>query len=157
MFDLSGRVVVVTGGNGGIGLGMAAAVAEAGADVAIWGRNADKNARASDELVNAYGRRVESWACDVSDEEQVVTCFADTVDRLGKVDCLIANAGIGGFSPFPEMPLSEWRRVMSVNLDGAEDSMVVQALHTFIAADPRVVAAVIRYLDTGRLLAPTAG
>lgn len=119
MFDLQGRVVVVTGGNGGIGLGMAAALAEAGADVAIWGTNVEKNARATAELREAYGRRVESWRCDVSDESQVVESFAAVVDTFGKVDSMIANAGIGGWSPIWKMTLAEWRRVTAVNLDGA--------------------------------------
>lgn len=119
MFDLSGRVVVVTGGNGGIGLGMAAALAEAGADIAIWGTNEEKNERARRELTDAYGRRVEAWRCDVSDEDAVVSTFAAVVESFGKVDSLIANAGIGGGAPFPHMSLAEWRRVMAVNLDGA--------------------------------------
>ena len=119
MFDLSGRVVVVTGGNGGIGLGMAAALAEAGADIAIWGTNEGKNERARRELTDAYGRRVEAWRCDVSDEAAVVQTFAAVVESFGKVDSLIANAGIGGGAPFPHMSLAEWRRVMAVNLDGA--------------------------------------
>ncbi len=119
MFDLSGRVVVITGGNGGIGLGMAAALAEAGADLAIWGTNAEKNERARQELVDAYGHRVEAWRCDVSDEAAVVGAFAEVVDAFGRVDSLIANAGIGGGAPFPHMSLAEWRRVMAVNLDGA--------------------------------------
>ena len=119
MFDLSGRVIVVTGGNGGIGLGMASALAEAGADIAIWGTNEEKNDRARRELADAYGRRVEAWRCDVSDEEAVVRTFASVVESFGKVDSLIANAGIGGGAPFPHMSLAEWRRVMAVNLDGA--------------------------------------
>jgi NAD(P)-dependent dehydrogenase (short-subunit alcohol dehydrogenase family) len=116
--DLTGHVALVTGGNGGIGLGMGKALAAAGADIAIWGRNADKNAAAATEL-EALGGRVLAMQCDVSDEGQVVECFAHTVDALGKVDSLFANAGIGGFSPFTKMSLSEFRRVTAVNLDGA--------------------------------------
>jgi NAD(P)-dependent dehydrogenase (short-subunit alcohol dehydrogenase family) len=118
MFDLSGRVAVVTGGNGGIGLGMAKALAEAGADVAIWGRDEAKNERASAELA-ATGRRVLALRCDVSDESQVVDAMATTVAELGKVDALFANAGVAGFARFIDMSLDEWRRVTRVNLDGA--------------------------------------
>jgi NAD(P)-dependent dehydrogenase (short-subunit alcohol dehydrogenase family) len=118
MSDLAGRVVVVTGGNGGIGLGMAHALAAAGADVAIWGRNPDKLRSAADEL-GAHGQRVLAVGCDVADEDQVVAAMAETVDTLGKVDSLFANAGVGGFAPFTSMSLAEFRRVTAINLDGA--------------------------------------
>lgn len=118
MFELDGLVVVVTGGNRGIGLGMARALAEAGADVAIWGRDETRNAEARAELERS-GRRVLALRCDVADEAQVVDAFAATVEHFGKVDSLFANAGIGGWSPFTEMSLDEWHRVTAVNLDGA--------------------------------------
>lgn len=118
MSDLAGRVVVVTGGNGGIGLGMAHALAAAGADVAIWGRNPDKLRSAADEL-GVHGQRVLAVGCDVAEEDQVVAAMAETVDTLGKVDSLFANAGVGGFAPFTSMPLAEFRRVTAINLDGA--------------------------------------
>lgn len=118
MTDLAGRVAVVTGGNGGIGLGMAKALAEAGADVAIWGRNEAKNEAARAEL-EATGRKVTALRCDVADEQQVIDATAQTIDALGKIDCLIANAGVGGYARFVDMSLDEWRRVTSVNLDGA--------------------------------------
>jgi NAD(P)-dependent dehydrogenase (short-subunit alcohol dehydrogenase family) len=117
MFDLHGRVVVVTGGNGGIGLGMARALAEAGADLVIWGRNAGKNGAARAELAE-LGTRVHAVACDVADEQQVIDAFAESVEAMGKVDSLFANAGIGGYSPFVDMTYAEWRRVQSVDLDG---------------------------------------
>jgi NAD(P)-dependent dehydrogenase (short-subunit alcohol dehydrogenase family) len=118
MSDLSGRVAVVTGGNGGIGLGMAKALVEAGADVAIWGRNGAKNDSARAELESS-GRRVVAVRCDVADEQQVRHATAETVASLGKIDAMFANAGIGGYAPFTDMTLDEWRRVTSVNLDGA--------------------------------------
>jgi NAD(P)-dependent dehydrogenase (short-subunit alcohol dehydrogenase family) len=117
-FDLSGRVALVTGGNSGIGLGMASALAAAGADVAIWGTNQDKNDRAVAEL-EAHGTRVAAFRCDVGDEEQVEESFAATLETFGKVDSCFANAGIGGGAPsFMEMSLEEWRRVTRINLDG---------------------------------------
>lgn len=118
MFDLTGRVAVVTGGNGGIGLGMATALADAGATVAIWGRNADKNAAAADEL-SARGATVRAFVCDVADEHQVVDTFAATLDELGKVDTMVANAGISLPGPIVDLTLDDWRKVMAVNLDGA--------------------------------------
>ncbi len=128
MADLTGLVVVVTGGNSGIGLGMATAMAEAGADIAIWGRNGDKN-RAAEAQLTATGRRVLALECDVSDEQQVVDAFAASVEHLGKVDSLFANAGIGGWAPFVDMSLAEWRRVQAVNLDGVFLSLREAARH----------------------------
>jgi NAD(P)-dependent dehydrogenase (short-subunit alcohol dehydrogenase family) len=116
--DLTGRVVLVTGGNGGIGLGIAEACAASGADIAIWGTNPDKSAGAEARLKET-GRHVVALRCDVSDEDQVVEAFAATVERLGKVDTLFANAGIGGLANFVDMSLDEWRRVTAVDLDGA--------------------------------------
>ena len=119
MFDLSERVVLVTGGNGGIGLGMAEACAKAGARLAIWGTNPDKNAAALDQL-RAHGIEAEAWVCDVSDQHAVNAKMGATLNRFGRVDGCIANAGVSGRGRhvFHEMPLEEWRRMMSVNLDG---------------------------------------
>ena len=84
-FDLTGKVALVTGGNSGIGLGMARALAEAGADVAIWGTNPTKNAAAQAELAEA-GRKVLALVCDVADEKAVEAAFAETVKVLGRVE-----------------------------------------------------------------------
>ena len=117
-FDLSGHVALVTGGNSGIGLGMASALAQAGADVAIWGTNTQKNAAAQAELAR-YGTRVIALGCDVGDEEAVESSFAATIEELGKVDSCFANAGVGGGAPsFAEFTTEQWRRVMRINLDG---------------------------------------
>jgi NAD(P)-dependent dehydrogenase (short-subunit alcohol dehydrogenase family) len=115
-FDLSGKVALVTGGNSGIGLGMAEGLAAAGADVAIWGRKAEKNAAAL-ETLKAYGTRVEALAVDVADETAVVDATAETLSRLGRIDTCIANAGVGGGAPLTEQTTEEWRRVTTVNLD----------------------------------------
>jgi NAD(P)-dependent dehydrogenase (short-subunit alcohol dehydrogenase family) len=117
-FDLSGKVALVTGGNSGIGLGMAEALAEAGADLCIWGRNEKKNETAEKKL-KSYGQRVLVLKCDVSDEGQVEKCFAEAAKTLGKVTACFANAGIGGLGiPFHEMTIEEWRRIFSVNMEG---------------------------------------
>jgi NAD(P)-dependent dehydrogenase (short-subunit alcohol dehydrogenase family) len=115
--DLRGRVVVVTGGNGGIGLGLAHAVAAAGATVAIWARNEQKNDAAVESL-RAHGGTVHAAVCDISREDDVARAMAGTVDALGKVDVLIANAGVNRKTPFLEMTLQEWREVFGINLDG---------------------------------------
>ena len=115
-FDLTGKVAVVTGGNGGIGLGMAEGLAAAGADVAIWGRNPSKNASALDRL-KAHGTRVEALEVDVSDEQAVVDAMAESLSRLGRIDTCIANAGVGGGARLTEQTTEQWRKVTAVNLD----------------------------------------
>jgi NAD(P)-dependent dehydrogenase (short-subunit alcohol dehydrogenase family) len=116
--DVSGKVALITGGNGGIGLGMAQALADAGAGVCIWARNEEKNAAAIEQL-KASGTDVLALKCDVADEEQVEAAFQATLDHFGKVDGCFANAGIGGGgAPFHEMTTESWRRVLGVNLDG---------------------------------------
>jgi NAD(P)-dependent dehydrogenase (short-subunit alcohol dehydrogenase family) len=117
-FDLSGKVALVTGGNRGIGLGMAEALAQAGADVAIWGTNAEKNAEAEAAL-KAHGGRVLALKVDVSDEAAVTAAMDETVGKLGRLDALYANAGIGAMArSFIEMDTAQYRKVLSVNLDG---------------------------------------
>ena len=118
MFDLTGKVALVTGGNGGIGLGFAEGLAEHGAGVCIWGTNEEKNAAAKGKLLT-YGGQVVALRCDVSDEEQVVAAFAKTVEAFGRVDSCFANAGVGGGgSQFDAMTPDEWHRVFKVNMDG---------------------------------------
>ena len=126
---LDGRVVVVTGGNGGIGLAMADAMAAAGADLVIWGRDQHKNADAVTQLAR-HGRRAEALAVDVADEAAVDAAFARTVELMGRVDSLFANAGVPGNGvPFWEQSLAEWRRVMAVNLDGVFLCLRAAAAH----------------------------
>ncbi len=117
-FDLTGKVALVTGGNRGIGLGMAQALAQAGADIVIWGSNAEFNARATSTL-EAAGTRVFAQQVDVADEAAVVAAMSEAVAAMGRIDTVVANAGIGGGAPsFAEMTAEIWRRVLSVNLDG---------------------------------------
>jgi hypothetical protein len=117
-FDLSGKVALVTGGNSGIGLGYARGLAQAGADLCLWGTNAEKNERAVAEL-SAHGRRVVARVCDVGDQDAVREAFAATLEQLGRVDVCFANAGIGSRgTPFEAMTLDEWRAIFRINMDG---------------------------------------
>ena len=115
---------MVTGGNGGIGLGMSEGIVQAGGSVSIWGRNAEKNAAAHDALARlasdtGHDVRISAYECDVSDEEQVIETTRRTRVEHGSLDGLFANAGRGGTgTPFVDLPLDEWRAVMAVNLDG---------------------------------------
>lgn len=134
-FDLTGHCALVTGGNSGIGLGMARALAGAGADVAIWGTNEAKNAAAEAEL-QGLGTRVVAVRCDVGDEQEVEAAFAATLEALGKVDSCFANAGVGGgAASFLEMSLEEWRRVMRVNAEGAFLTLRTAARHLVARGD----------------------
>ncbi len=118
MIDLTGKIFVVTGGNGGIGLGMAEGIAMAGGQLAIWGRNRDKNADAVSRI-EALGGAARAYVCDVSDEQSVCDTMAATVRDLGRLDGLFANAGRGGVGKkFEDLSLADWRAVMDVNLDG---------------------------------------
>ena len=118
-FDLTGKVALVTGGNGGIGLGMAEGLAAAGSDVIIWGTNAEKNAAACQTL-ESHGGRVAVAQVDVTNEAAVVAGIADAVCQFGRLDFVAANAGIGKRSAsFADMSTSDWHTVMAVNLDGA--------------------------------------
>jgi NAD(P)-dependent dehydrogenase (short-subunit alcohol dehydrogenase family) len=98
---------------------MAEGLASAGASVAIWGTNETKNAAAVYRL-RALGAGAEAFICNVGEEAQVVEAFAATLQRFGRVDACFANAGVAGYGiRFDDMDLTEWRRVMEVNLDGA--------------------------------------
>jgi NAD(P)-dependent dehydrogenase (short-subunit alcohol dehydrogenase family) len=126
-FDLTGKVSLVTGGNGGIGLGMADALAEAGADVCIWGTRKEKNDAAAEKL----RRHVHAQIVDVGDEKQVAAAFAETLKVMGKVDNCVANSGVSGRGKgsILEMDYEEWRRVMRVNLDGVFFTFRAAAKH----------------------------
>jgi 2-deoxy-D-gluconate 3-dehydrogenase len=112
-FDLKGKVALVTGGNGGIGLGIAKGLARAGADVAIAGRNEAKNAAA----VKSLGDKAIGIAADVNDGAQVRRMVADTVKSLGSLDILVANAGINIRKPPQDYTVEEWRQVIDTNLN----------------------------------------
>jgi NAD(P)-dependent dehydrogenase (short-subunit alcohol dehydrogenase family) len=119
MFDLSGHVAVITGGNSGIGLGFACGLAKAGADVCILGRNTERNKAAAAQL-GGHGGRVLALPCDVGDEQQVVEAIGRTAAELGRIDSCFVNAGVAqGAASFAETSLADFRRVTSINLEGS--------------------------------------
>ncbi|MEG9861284.1 MAG: SDR family oxidoreductase [Parvularculales bacterium] len=128
-FDLKGKVTLITGGNRGIGLGMAEALAQAGADVAIWGTSEERNVKAKEALA-VHGGRVVSRRINVAEEKEVADGMAATIAEMGRVDAVFANAGIGALSgPFTDMPTEQYRKVLSVNLDGVFFTLREAAKH----------------------------
>jgi len=116
-FDLAGRVAIVTGGNGGIGLGMATGLAEAGAAVVIAARDQKKSAEAAEKL-QKLGARVATVEVDVKDQESVKRMVQATLDRFQRVDILVANAGINIRKPPQDVSAEDWQAVLDVNLNG---------------------------------------
>ncbi|MGW4125442.1 SDR family NAD(P)-dependent oxidoreductase [Nocardia sp. NPDC004711] len=129
LFDLTGHVALITGGNSGIGLGMAHGLAQCGADVCIWGTNAERNDTAAQELAK-HGTRVRAIRCDVGDEDAVTASFAETLDYFGRVDSCFANAGTRAPDiAFIETSLADFRSATRVNLEGAFLTLRAAARH----------------------------
>jgi 2-deoxy-D-gluconate 3-dehydrogenase len=118
MFDLTGRVAVVTGGNRGIGLGMARGLAAAGARIVVAARDAEQSRLALEEL-RSIGPEPLAVPVDVTDESSVAALFDSAVQRCGRLDIVVSNAGINIRKRAEELPLEEWRRVLDTNLTGA--------------------------------------
>ena len=118
LFDLRGKVAIVTGGNGGIGLGMARGLASAGARVAVAARNSEKSNSAAREL-KALGTDAIAIDVDVTEEASVNAMVAEAAGRWGRLDILVNNAGINIRKPADELALDEWRRVIDTNLTSA--------------------------------------
>jgi len=119
MFDLTGKVAVITGGNSGLGLGFARGIARCGGDVEIWARNAARNAEAVAEL-EALGAKAVARAIDVADEQAVIAGFAAAVEQWGRVDTVIANAGIPPRSTSAlDMTSADWHGLLAINMHGA--------------------------------------
>ncbi|MGH7093222.1 MAG: glucose 1-dehydrogenase [Stellaceae bacterium] len=117
-FDLTGRVAVVTGGNGGIGLGMARGLAAAGTVVAVAARNRAKSEAAAAELAG-LGTKAAFVALDVADPESCRTMVAEVVARFGRLDILVNNAGMSIRKPPEAYTVEEWQQVIQTNLTGA--------------------------------------
>jgi 2-deoxy-D-gluconate 3-dehydrogenase len=125
-FDLSGRVAVVTGGNGGIGLGMARGLAGAGATVVIAARNAEKSLKAVAEL-EALGAKADFIPVDLASPQSCRTAITETVARYSRLDILVNNAGMSIRKPPETYTIEEWRQVIETNLTGA--FALCQAVH----------------------------
>lgn len=116
-FNLEGKVALITGGNGGIGLAYAKGLVKAGAKVALWGRNKRKNTAAKEEII-ALGGDAESFVCDVTDQEQVDKAFEETMKHFGQVDICFANAGIAGTTGMlHNLDMTEWNKMIDINLN----------------------------------------
>jgi NAD(P)-dependent dehydrogenase (short-subunit alcohol dehydrogenase family) len=119
-FDLSGKVVVVTGGNKGIGLGMVEALAASNADVVIWGRKTADNDAAVKSASKLGTGKVKAWVVDVGEEDQVVKAMKEAEEEFKRIDACIANAGVGrGAASFETMTLDTWRYNQRINAEGA--------------------------------------
>ena len=118
LFDLKGRVAIVTGGNGGIGLGIARGLAQAGAAIAVVGRNAAKNGAAVKELA-ALGAKAVAIEADVRDDAACRALVASAAERLGRVDILVNNAGTNIRKLPQDLTLADWREVLDINLTSA--------------------------------------
>ncbi len=116
--NLTGRAVVVTGGNGGIGLGLAKGCANAGATVCIWGRNSEKLEAAKRELTRT-GATIYAQRVDVSSEVEVDAGMKEARQLMGRLDSVFANAGVGATpKPFIEQTTEEWHALQAINVDG---------------------------------------
>src|SRR5690606_5492198 len=117
-FDLKGRVAVVTGGNGGIGLGMAKGLAKAGAAIAVAGRNAGKN-DAAVQALRGLGADAIALEADVLDEQACRSLVDRAAAHFGRLDILVNNAGIAIRKPPQAYTAEEWHRVLDSNLTSA--------------------------------------
>ena len=130
LFDLTGKVVLSTGANSGIGLAFLQGCARQGADVVVWGRRAEKNAEAVAELESLGAPRAHAEAVDVSDETAVEAAFASTLKVMGRVDCVFANAGYQNrAASFPDMTSAMYHDLLNVNLHGAFYTLRAAARH----------------------------
>lgn len=139
---LGGRVVVVTGGNGGIGLGLVQAAASAGAEVMIWGRDEAKTAAAVATL-RAEGLAVDAAGCDVSDRSSIAAALDRTVERFGRIDGFVANAAVPGAEhTILTMPPEAWREVIEVNLTSVFTCFQLVARQMVAQGDPAALVAI---------------
>jgi 3-oxoacyl-[acyl-carrier protein] reductase len=116
--DLSGRTAVVTGSSKGIGLAIAEALANAGANVTVSARNEDEVKQAAARLDGMGAGEVIGVPCDVRSHDDVKAMIGATVERFGGIDILINNAGVGAFAPMGELTPEQWSRVIETNLNG---------------------------------------
>jgi NAD(P)-dependent dehydrogenase (short-subunit alcohol dehydrogenase family) len=130
LFDCTGKVTMVTGGNGGIGLGFAMGVAKMGGDIAIWARNREKSAAAKVQLEAAGAGRVNTYVVDVSSEQQIISGYEQLIADFGRIDCVFANSGGPPvYDSVFDMPTSAWYEFLDVALHGAFFTLREAARH----------------------------
>lgn len=128
LFDLTGKVALVTGANSGLGFGFAEGLARAGSDLVIWGRRVDANERAADRL-RALGVKVHAQSVDVSDEGAIIAGVAEAIAAMGRIDTVVANAGIATQKPFVEMDAQTYHGLIDVNQHGVVFTLREAARH----------------------------
>ncbi len=140
MFDLTGRVVMATGGASGIGLAFLTGCARQGADVVVWDKDESRLGPATEALLAAGAASARAFAVDVSDEAAVEAALADTLAACGRIDCVLANAGFTTRAPsFPDMDSAMWHGLLDVNLHGAFYTLRAVSRHMrdrALAGDP---------------------
>jgi NAD(P)-dependent dehydrogenase (short-subunit alcohol dehydrogenase family) len=130
LFDCSGKVTLVTGGNGGIGLGFATGIAKQSGDIAIWARNEEKNAAAKAVLLEAGAGRVETYVVDVSSEDAILAGYDAFMADFGRIDCVFANSGASPrYKSIFEMPSEHWHDFQNTALHGAFFTLREAARH----------------------------
>ncbi len=130
LFDCAGKVALVTGGNGGIGLGFATGIAKMGGELAIWARNAEKNALAKAALIAAGASRVETYIVDVSSEDAILAGYARLMADFERIDCVFANSGASPrYKSIFDMPTEHWYDFQKTALDGAFFTLREAARH----------------------------
>ena len=134
MFDLTGKVALVTGANSGLGFAFAEGMARAGSDLVIWGRRKDANDKAAEKL-RAFGVKVHSAEVDVTDEAQIVAGVADALAAMGRIDTVVANAGIANPVPFIDMDADSYNALMNVNQHGVVFTLREVARHMVARAE----------------------
>jgi NAD(P)-dependent dehydrogenase (short-subunit alcohol dehydrogenase family) len=136
LFDCSGKVALVTGGNGGIGLGFARGIARQGGSLAIWARNEEKNAAAKQDLLDAGAARVETYVVDVGSEDAILAGYDKFIADFGRIDCVFANSGgPPRFNSVFDMPSEEWHKFLDVALHGAFFTLREAARHMVARAE----------------------
>lgn len=134
LFDLSGKVALVTGANSGLGFGYAEGLARAGSDLVIWGRRKEANEAAAEKL-RAFGGKVHAASVDVSDEADIVRGVADALAVMGRIDTVVANAGIASQKPFTEMDSDTYHQLVNVNQHGVVFTLREVAKHMVARAE----------------------
>jgi NAD(P)-dependent dehydrogenase (short-subunit alcohol dehydrogenase family) len=128
LFDLTGKVALVTGANSGLGFGFAEGLARAGSDLVIWGRRPDANERAAEKL-RALGVKVHAQSVDVADEGAIIAGVTEAIEVMGRIDTVVANAGIASQKPFIEMDAQTYHSLIDVNQHGVVFTLREAARH----------------------------